>query len=142
MTNAADLASEITRRLPDVKRGSLVVYGDIFGGRIDNIHVVTSATVSGNPQRLVVGFNEGETLEVWDPDHAIVSAHEFRINNASRVRWEWLYYGRPKVADNRYFIEHVRDGGGTVVATTNADWVQRDFKPRVERPAVELIGMF
>jgi len=29
--------------IPDVKRGSLVVFGDIFGGRIDDIHTVTGA---------------------------------------------------------------------------------------------------
>lgn len=140
VTSASDLASEIERTLPDVKCGSLAVYGDIFGGRIDNIHVVTSASVSGSQDRLVLYFHEGESLEVWNPEDAIVSAQEFRIVRASRVRWEWFYYGRPKTADNRYFIEHVRNGA-SVVATTNANWAPRSFKPTVRRPAVELLAM-
>jgi hypothetical protein len=137
---AADLAAEISRRLPDIKRGSLVVYGDIFGGRIDNIHIVTSAHAVGEPERLVVEFNEGETLEIWDPGHASISSREFRILSASRVRWEWFSYGRPKTAENRFFIEHVRIDD-IVVGSTNATWGSRTFTPTVGAPAVELVGM-
>jgi hypothetical protein len=103
---ASDLAAEIVRLLPDVKRGSLVVYGDIFGGRIDNMHRVISAHAIGEPDRLVVEFNEGETLEIWDPGHASISAREFRRSSASRVRWEWFYYGRPKTSENREQVLH------------------------------------
>src|SRR5215469_2018322 len=67
MTSASDLAEEISQLIPCVKRGSLVVFGDIFGGRIDNIHTVTGAKALDSPERLVVEFDEGETLEVWDP---------------------------------------------------------------------------
>ena len=140
MTIASDLAEEILRRVPDVKRGSLVVFGDIFGGRIDNIHIVTSAHADDEPERLVVEFNEGETLEIWDPGDALISSHEFRISTASKVRWEWFYYGRPKIAENRFFIEHVRLDGA-VVASTNVTWYSPTFTPTVEAPAVELVGM-
>jgi len=141
VTTASDLATEISSLLPEVKRGSLVVFGDIFGGRIDNIHIVTAAGATGNPERLVVEFNEGEILEVWDPGSATVSSREFRISTASRVRWEWFYYGRPKIAENRFFIEHVRIND-FVVASTNASWDSRAFAPSVENAAVELLGLF
>ena len=74
MTSASDLAAEISQLIPYVKRGSLVVFGDIFGGRIDNIHTVTAAGALGDPERLIVEFDEGETLEVWDPGNATVSS--------------------------------------------------------------------
>lgn len=116
----------------------MVVFGDIFGGRIDNIHTVTSAEVAAQPERLVVHFDQGETLEVWDAGHIAISANEFRIKDASRVRWEWFYYGRPQTMSNRYFIEHVRIGG-LVTATTNATWATHRFAPDVSRPAVEFL---
>lgn len=141
MGNEADAATDISHKLPGVKSGSLVVYGDIFGGRIDNIHVITAAEVSPDrPERLIIHFNEGETLTVWDPGHATISANEFRIADASRVRWEWYYYGRPRTDTNRYFIEHVRTGD-SVVVTTDVDWAPSQFKPIATRPAVELLGM-
>lgn len=49
MTSASDLAAEISQPIPYVKRGSLVVFGDIFGGRIDNTHTVTAARAPGIP---------------------------------------------------------------------------------------------
>jgi hypothetical protein len=67
-------------------------------------------------------------LEVWDPDHATISANEFRIKDASRVCWKWFYYGRPQTDANCYFIEHVRTGD-LVVATTNVDWAPSEFNP-------------
>jgi hypothetical protein len=140
VTLSSDLAAQISRLIPDVKRGSLVVFGDIFGGRIDNIHTVTSVHADSEPERLVIDFNEGETLEVWDPGDASISSREFRISTATRVRWEWFYYGRPKIAENRFFIEHVRLDGA-VVASTNVTWYSPTFTPTVEAPAVELVGI-
>jgi hypothetical protein len=140
MSVVEDVAAEITSRLPNVRHGSLRVFGDIFGGRVDNIHIVTSARSDGEPPRLVVTFNEGETLEVWDPEGAVVDLHTLRIAKASRVRWEWFYYGREKTPDNRYFIEHVRDGD-TVRVTTDIDWVPHRFEPTTLQPAVELVGL-
>jgi hypothetical protein len=140
VTLSSVLAAEISRLIPDVKRGSLVVFGDIFGGRIDNIHIVTSVHADSEPERLVIDFNEGETLEVWDPGDASISSREFRISTAARVRWEWFYYGRPKIAENRFFIEHVRLDDA-VVASTNVTWYSPTFTPTVEAPAVELVGI-
>ena len=141
MSTAGKIAAEITARLPDVTHGSLSVFGDIFGGRIDNIHTVTFATAEGEPERLVVVFDQGETLEVWDPEGAIVNAHAFRIAKASKVRWEWFYYGREKTPANRYFIKHVRDGD-TVRVTSDVDWARIRFEATTKKPAVELLGMF
>jgi hypothetical protein len=138
---AGEVAAKITARVPDVKRGSLSVFGDIFGGRVDNIHTVTSATAEGEPDRLVVVFDEGETLEVWEPEGAFVDAHGFRIAIASKVRWEWFYCGRDETPANRYFIEHVRDGD-TVRATTDGDWAPIRSEATTEKPAVEVLGMF
>lgn len=141
MTSASDLAAEISLLIPDVKRGSLVVFGDIFGGRIDNIHTVTSAEALGDPERLVVEFDEGETLEVWDPGNATISSREFCISTATKVRWEWFYYSRPKIPENRFFIEHTRTND-LVVARTNATLGNRIFAPTVEHAAVELLRTF
>lgn len=140
MISASDLAAEIAQLIPDVKRGSLVVFGDVFGGRIDNIHTVTAAEALGNPERLVVRFDEGETLAVWDPGNATISSQQFCISTAAKVRWEWFYYGRPKTPENRFFIEHAR-ADDVVVARTNATWGNQVFAPTVERAAVELVGI-
>lgn len=139
MTSAPDLAAEISQLIPHVRRGSLVVFGDVFGGRIDNIHTVTAAKALGDPERLFVEFDEGETLEIWDPGNARISPGQFSISTAAKVRWEWFYYGRPKMPENRFFIEHTRTNDA-VVARTNATWASLTFAPSAARAAVELLG--
>jgi hypothetical protein len=141
VAEAQTIADVISRQLPDVKRGSLVVFGDIFGGRIDNVHTVRSARAVGTPQRLIIEFDDDEILEVWDPEGAIVSATDLRIDRATKVRWEWFYYGRPKTPENRYFIEHV-NVGETITTTTNVDWAPLAFHPSSHCPAVEIVGSF
>ncbi|WP_372735367.1 hypothetical protein [Nocardioides sp.] len=141
MTIASDIAADIGQRIPEVKSGSLAVYGDVFGGRVDNIHTVVRAHVDDDGACLVLEFNEGESLRVWNPEGAAISGREFRIQRASRVRWEWYYYGRPHAPENRYYIEHVCGVDG-VDATTNADWAPHDFAPSVGKPAVELLGLW
>jgi hypothetical protein len=141
VSEAQTIAEVISRHLPDVKCGSLVVFGDVFGGRIDNVHTVRSAHAVGTAERLVIEFDDDEVLEVWDPEDAIVSATELRIDRATKVRWEWFYYGRPKTPENRYFIEHV-NAGGAVTTTTNVDAAPLAFHPSSRRPAVEIVGSF
>jgi len=136
--SAESIVSEIVQRLPTLKRGSLSVYDDIFGGRIDNIHTVTGAHALG-PSRVVIEFDERETLEVWDPRGALISAAEFKIRTASRVRWEWFYNGRPHTPEYRYFIEHIRTDDDISV-TTDVDWALKSFAPSAQRSAVELLG--
>jgi hypothetical protein len=141
VTEAGRIAADIAGVLPDVKRGSLVVFGDIFGGRIDNVHVVRSAQAVGTPERLTIEFDDDEVLEVWDPSGGSVSATALRIDRATKVRWEWFYYGRPKTPENRYFIEH-SNARGVVTVTTNLDWAAPAFNPSAERPAVEVVSAF
>jgi hypothetical protein len=54
----------------------------------------------------VLRFNEGETLVVEHPTGISVADDGLRIAQARRVRWEWLYYGRPKTEANRLAIEY------------------------------------
>ena len=35
-----EVGATVKAALPNLKRGTLVVWGDIFGGRIDNVHQV------------------------------------------------------------------------------------------------------
>jgi hypothetical protein len=141
MADVASAVGEINASLATLKRGSLVVFGDIFGGRIDNIHSAVSAAAAGSPSRLRVEFDEGESLDVWDPADFSFGPRMFRIQNASRVRWEWFYYGRLKTPANRFFIEH-RSDGADVRAFSDADWAPQVFAPSLARAAVELLNGF
>lgn len=137
-TGAETLVLAVEAALPEIKQGSLVVFGDIFGGRIDNIHTVVGAEMSSDDCALV-RFDQGETLRIWNPHGVRVNATEFRVERASRVRWEWHYYGRPPTPANLYFQEH-RLADDHVEASSDVDWYVPVFAPTLDRPAVELVG--
>jgi len=73
------------------------------------------------------------------PAKVVVSHSKFRISKADRVPWEWLYYGRPKVAANLYFEEFVESSNG-IAAGADADWYAPGFKTCHWKPAVEILG--
>lgn len=135
---AAALVAAIARGLPDIKCGSLVVFGDIFGGRIDNFHQIVAAELAADGSALI-RFDLGETLQIWDPGGLTVGPTTFRVRRAAHVRWDWFAYGREMIPENRCFIDHVLEGG-KVRATTDVDWVPLRFSPRRGLPAVELVG--
>jgi hypothetical protein len=139
-TTAVGAAEAINGALGAIMQGSLAVFGDIFGGRIDNIHIITGAHAEPDG-RLLVHFNEGETLTVWDPEGVRVAPDEFRISSATRVRWEWFWYGRDKTPENRYFIEHVVRAGLVEASSDDPRHGASAFAPSLDRNAVELLGM-
>lgn len=82
-------------------------------------------------------FDEGETLEVWNPNGLRMDGKSFVIHGASRVRWEWFYYGRANTAENRFSIEH-KVVGQNIETTTNVDWAPSNFSPSRAKPAVSI----
>lgn len=114
---------------------SLCVFGDWFGRPGDNCHRLVSHEAKEDYVRLK--FDEGETLEVWNPEGLRVDGRSFIIEKASRVRWEWFYYERPKNRQNRLFIEHLLVGE-RIEATTNIEWPPSRFAPSQSYPAVSI----
>jgi hypothetical protein len=115
--------------------GSLCVFGDWFGKPYDNDHV--ARRVLADADRLVVQFDDDEVLTIWAPSGVNVSSDAFRIDSADRVRFEWYYYGSPKLPENRFVEEHAV-AGSHLEATTTADRYSPQFEASLEHPAVEL----
>ena len=137
MDGATQIAATVESELAELPTGSLSFFGDIFGGRIDNIHRVTGSSVEGE-SCLVLQFNGGETLRVWDPGDARISASAIRIGRASRVRWEWFYYGRPALPENLCILDYVWDDG-RIYASRSGPGDTSASRATAERPAVEML---
>ena len=131
---AAELVDAV-RNASGRESGSLCVYGDFFGRPYDNSHTAIAAVLDPEGCALI-GFDDHETLRVWDPEGIHIGAGEFRVERASKVRWEWYSYGDPRTPENLYFIEH-RVVGDNVEASTN--FRPSSFNPHLSRPAIELL---
>jgi hypothetical protein len=77
LNDAARVRDFILGALPDLKGGTLRIWGDWFGRAHDNRHRVTGATVHG--ESVTIGFDQGETLTVWGPAGREIDAARFRI---------------------------------------------------------------
>jgi hypothetical protein len=101
-----EISKEFMSLEQNIRSGSLCIFGSWFGRPMDNYHKSVQAEFSDSV--LKVSFDEGETLEVWDPSGIEVESSILIISNASKVRWSWYYYGKPKTQENlrhrEYFL--------------------------------------
>ena len=125
----------IAARLPLIKSGTLRIWGEWFGRPYDNIHSIIGA--SADEDRLVLSFNQGETLSIHHPDRGVFDKKIFQIEGATRVRWEWYFYGKDHLPENLHFLDYLLGPEGWTLQT---NW--RFNKPPNQPPtgpAVELL---
>src|SRR5687768_9802826 len=126
MEQAKVIADLIKNLLPNVKAGTLRFFSEWFGGPYDNYHTIVSAEAKDNC--LILRFNENEKLSVWNPSGFKIDEDEFQIDSASRVLWQWNYYGRSQTPENLYYEDFVVEGD-EIKAKTNVDWYKPNLQP-------------
>lgn len=73
-------------------------FGEWFGRPYDNFHRPVSAQLDGNV--LVILFDGGEKCTVYDPLGIVNEPNDLHIECASKIVWEWYYYGRERTPEN------------------------------------------
>jgi hypothetical protein len=134
--NSDYIANQINEALPNVKAGSLRMWGQWFGKPYDNSHSIKRCFAVGS--KLTLGFDGGEALTIENPKELEISTTIFSIRSASAVRWEWFYYGRPQTEGNRYYYQFTRTGS-VVNAESNVDWYKPNLLPSADENAAELL---
>jgi hypothetical protein len=129
------MCAAIGRLGPNVKAGTLRFWGSWFGKPHDNWHRVRGAET--DEDKLIIHFGEDELLTVWSPRGGEFGSNVFAIREASRVRWDWYYYGRPRTPSNRYFEDFRR--GDSISVETNVDWYTPVFETDLNLPAVQIL---
>ncbi len=113
------------------------MFGDWFGREFDNCHLVRSARAEG--EDLVVVFHEDEELWLARPVDWEFNEHVFRVQRAARVVWRWYSYGRPKVPENLFTIDHWVDDDGGLHTDSDVTWYHPTFSSSIDSPAAELL---
>lgn len=134
-TEAERICGRIRAHLPNMTSGTLRIWGQWFGRPHDNIHTIVNC--SADDDVLCVTFDAGESLTIWSPRQALIGTDSFRVETATRVRWEWFYYGRPQTPENLHYLDY-RGDGVTLTASTNVTWAPTPITS-VRGPAAELV---
>ena len=83
------------------KGGCLIFFGDIFGGRFhENYHQITAHDYDEIAKIICIHFSEGEICTIYEPENILYGNEAFIIQDASRITWDWYYYGRDKNVEN------------------------------------------
>lgn len=135
MNEASKIAERIEHILPHVKAGTMRFFGEWFGRPYDNMHVIKHAEAKDN--RLVITCDQRETLSIWNPSGFKISEKEFQIDSASRVLWQWYYYGRPQTSENLFYFDYFFEGD-ELKAKTNVDFYEPKLQPDPAEPAVKI----
>jgi hypothetical protein len=128
-----DLYAYLKQHFTEFKGGGLRMFGDWFGRPHDNVHIPKKFSFDNDV--LTITFDGDETLTIWNPSHVQIQERMFKIGEASKVRWEWFYYGRPKTQENRFFLEYVKDQSG-IHTDTNVSWYTPPFHTSMKELAV------
>lgn len=101
----------------DIKKGTLRFWGDWFGRPMDNYHIIVNVQFNPLENILILMFNDGEILTVWDPDNIKSDLSEFYIRSATKIRWEWFSYGQPKINQNLYYKQYEKQDSSIIVSS-------------------------
>lgn len=117
------------------KGGALRFWGDWFGRPYDNYHIPVSAEFSG--EMLTINFNSGEKCTVYDPSDIVNKSDDFHVARASKIIWEWYFYGREQTPENLCKREYSNVGDAVSIAYAGERTVSKDSAD-VQNYALEL----
>lgn len=130
-----DIELYLSKNFSKFKGGTLCIFGDWFGRPHDNFHQPQNFSVSDD--LLTVTFDQNETLMVWNPKDIKIDENTFVVNKADHVRWEWFFYGRPPLDENKYFMDYVCTANG-IQGNSDVDWYSHTFTTSESKPAVKI----
>jgi hypothetical protein len=91
--NADSITDRINAALPNVKAGTLRMWGEWSGKPYDNVHSINRSSAVGST--LILGFDGGETLTIENPEGLEISDTVFSIRSVSASA-----YGREPLTIN------------------------------------------
>lgn len=102
----------VNQAIPQPK-GELYVLG--HGFRRPYGHPYTISACTGTGDQLMITFDEGETLTLWQPRDLQLTSESLVIRQANQIRWEWTHSDWPKVPGAFHILDLCRRGNNIEV---------------------------
>ncbi len=99
-----DLRNAIYERLDSLRPGTLSFWGNWFGRPYDNIHRIVGAY--SLEETTIIYFDQAETLLIDEPRDWSLEGGLLLVRHASRVRFQWFYFGRLPDRETLQFEEY------------------------------------
>jgi hypothetical protein len=136
MRRPTQIASFVQRLPASRKSGTLRIWGQWFGRPMDNVH--TCVSCAAKDDRVILNFDQGETLTIWAPIDVSVREAALCFDVASKIRWEWFSLEGDQDQKNLMFLEYeVKEG--KIMRSSNTEYVS-DQAASLNESAVQLYG--
>jgi len=135
------LADSIRKVIPDLKWGSMLLWGQSLGRPGEDGRLLIGCEAINNCLRL--RFEDDELLAVWNPQDVKITTKRFRIGSAENMRFTTYYQGRQRLPENILYRDYALQEG-TIRFRTNEPWLESGigYMPEgtaISFPAVEII---
>jgi hypothetical protein len=120
MADLEDFADSIRRIIPDLKWGSMRLWGQSLGRPGEDGHKLIGCEAVNDCLRL--RLEDDEVLAIWNPLDVKITTKRFRIGSADSIRFTSYYCGRPKLPENILYRDYAMHDG-LVRFRTNVEWV-------------------
>lgn len=126
--------------ISSLKRGTLKFWGEWFGRSMDNYHIIVNIQFKSLENALILTFNEGETLTIWNPEKINSDSSKFYIKSATKIRWKWFSYGQPEILQNLYYKQYEKQDNSIIVSSGKGaiEYNGKKFIESIGQHAVEI----
>lgn len=104
MADLEDIANSIRRTIPDLKWGSMRLWGQSLGRPGEDGHKLIECEAINGCLRLKL--EDDEVLAVWNPLDVKITTKRFRIGSADSIRFTSYYCGRPQLPENILYRDY------------------------------------
>lgn len=122
-----------------IKGGAIRMYGDWFGKRYANFHVLKSAKFNEHTKILTLEFDKGEVLEIYRPRNIFEAPTFLKIIDADRIKLTWHKSNPVNKAQNLYYFDY-RFSNNKISVESNVDWYKPDYNVSLSAPALMIFG--
>ena len=119
--------------------GCIQVFGDWFGEPYTNDHRISKVSYTPFKDYMLIEFEAGGRIEIWNPLHIVDSETFLKVVSASAVRLSW-----PSTSTKRsqYYYNHYTRGGKKDQRKSNFTGKQRRFSSDLSKPALMIYVKF
>jgi len=133
--SAQEFAEKFRNKENIFSGGIIRIWGDWEGRNLESINELLSVDYEKNEEILKIVFLNNSKLTIWRPDNVFESESYLKINEAEKIKWEWL----SNIDKNTYNYFLYEIDGKEVRIKTNANWNSNKYDTILGQPALFMI---
>jgi len=130
--SAQEFAEKFSNNKNIFTEGIIRIWGDWEGRDLESINELSRVEYEMSEDILKIVFLNNNRLTIWGPDKVFESESYLKINEAEKIKWEWL--SNIEKNSYNYFLYEIE--GKKVRIKTNTNWNRNKYDTILGQPAL------